>query len=93
MSNRSPKSESPPGRIGRKLRQAIYLADAFVDGAWEPITLHRIALKAGVDYKTLWRFVNENADIRLSTVEQLCDFFGLGLGGLARPRVAKAVKT
>lgn len=73
---------NPTGRIERALLNAIgrhQLEHSHPETEREK-ALSRVARDAGVDHQTLRRFVGEDeADIRLSTIERLCDYLGLWL--------------
>lgn len=57
--------------ISDQLREAIERS---------PETYYRIAKDAGIGWATLTRFVSgERPDIRIQTVDRLCDYFGLEL--------------
>jgi DNA-binding Xre family transcriptional regulator len=57
--------------ISSQLKAKIKATDA---------TLYRIAKDAGVDWGTLQRFLDgSRADIRISTVDKLCECLGLEL--------------
>lgn len=43
------------------------------------LSLYRIALDAGIDQAVLRRFVNNDADIRISTIDKLADALRLEL--------------
>ena len=53
--------------------------------AWIRLASRRqIAKEAGVDYYALARFLDEDRDIRLSTLEKLAEYFGMRF---TRPRI------
>ncbi len=60
--------------ISEKLR-AIVLK-AISDGTE---TRYSIAKQAGIDYRTFARWLDEDRDIRLSTVDKLAEYFHLKL--------------
>ena len=64
--------------IAKTLRLAIQRSDA---------TLYRIAKETGIDWSVLQRFLDgTRPNIRLDTVEKLCEHFGLELRPLAERR-------
>jgi DNA-binding phage protein len=58
------------GPIERAIKRAI---------AARKETRYVTAKEAGVNYATLFRFLDDDADIRLSTVEALAEYLGLEL--------------
>ena len=50
---------------------------------------YAIAKGAGIKYSTLVRFLDENADIRLSTVDALAGHLGIDMAGVKRKRKAQ----
>ena len=67
------------GQIARRLRREI--KRRMFDGGetGRENKLNYIARRAKVDYKALWHFIHDDADIRLSAVQKLCDFLDLTL--------------
>ncbi len=61
--------------LGDQLRDAIDRSG---------LSRYRIAKDADVDYMALWRFLDEDRDIRLSTVERLAEYLGLRFTKLRR---------
>lgn len=70
--SKSVKTSKPakPVSVSQALRQAI---------AESGRSLYEIKNAAGVDYATLHRFVNADADVRVSTVDALAAALGLRL--------------
>jgi predicted transcriptional regulator len=42
-------------------------------------TIHSVAKGAGLDYSVLWKFVEDDRNIKIDTADKLCDFFSLEL--------------
>lgn len=56
----------------------------------EDVTLYRIAKDAGVDWGTLQRFLDgTRANIRIETVDKLCEYLGLELRPKKKTRKPK----
>ena len=56
-------------RIGSQLRQAIQ----------DYGSMYAVARDSGVAQQKIQGFITDGRDIRLSTIEALCDFFGMRL--------------
>lgn len=70
--------------IGDQLRAAIDAAD---------VTLYRIAKDAEVDWGTIQRFMDgTRPNIRIDTVERLCEYLGLELQPKKKPGKKSARK-
>ncbi len=57
-------------KLSEQLKQAITASGK---------SRYKIAKEAGIDYYALARFLDEDRDIRLSTVQKLADLFGMRL--------------
>ena len=54
------------------------LAEQLYDAIeYSGLTRYRVAKDAGIDYMVLCRFLDEDRDIRLSTIEKLAAYFGM----------------
>ena len=70
--------------ISAQLRAAIKATDA---------TFYRIAKDAGIDWGTLQRFTDgTRPNIRIDTVDKLCDFLGLELRPKEKNRAKRRSK-
>ena len=58
--------------LDKSIRQVVQAA---IDGGHE--SRYSIAKVAGIDYRALSRWLDEDRDIRLSTASKLADYFGL----------------
>jgi plasmid maintenance system antidote protein VapI len=49
-------------------------------------SMYQIAKGSGVDYGTVYRFVNEQADVTTATADKLADYLGLTLQPVAKTK-------
>ena len=59
--------------VSDRVRSAIELAEN------KGVTRHQIAKESGVDPAGLLRFLEQDADVRVSTIDKLVEYLGLEL--------------